>query len=167
MLKTIACAVMLLLTTLIFAQGPGMGMRRMGAPNGQPPDPQAMAQMQVNMLAAQLSLTDSQKATALTIFTNSQKDSQTIQSALRTAQESLSAAVKKNDAATIDSLAFTIGTATGQLTAVQSKAQAAFYAILTADQQALYDKMPPGGPGGGRGGRGPMGPPPGAGGPVQ
>jgi Spy/CpxP family protein refolding chaperone len=143
-----------LFAALGFAQG--RGMRPMDTSNGQAPDPAAMVQMQVNMLAARLNLTDSQKAAALTIFTNSQTASQTIQSALQTARQSLSAAIKKNDTATIDQLSLTIGNATAQLTAIQSKAEAAFYAILTADQQALYDKMPPGGRGGGRGG--PMGP---------
>jgi hypothetical protein len=73
---------------------------------------------------------------------------------------SLSDAVKKNQTAVIDNLAFQIGTYEGQLTAVDSKAEAAFYAILTADQQAIYNTMPRGGPGGPGGpmGRGRGGP---------
>ena len=120
-----------------------------------PPDPQTMIQMRVDFLATQLSLTDDQKAKATTIFTNAFTASQTIRSNLQTARESLFSAVKKNDTAAIDQLAATMGSLTGQLTAIESKADAAFYAILTTDQQAKYDEMPRGGPGGGPG---PMGP---------
>jgi len=56
-------------------------------------------------------------------------------------------AVKKNDTAAIDQLSATIGTETGQLSAIQNKADAAFYAILTPDQQAKYDKAGPRGRG--------------------
>jgi hypothetical protein len=51
------------------------------------------------------------------------------------------------------------------MTAIDSKAEAAIYAILTGEQQANYRGMPggggPGGPGGGGGGFDPsrMGPP--------
>jgi hypothetical protein len=48
----------------------------------------------------------------------------------------------------------------GQLTAITAKAEAAFYAILTTDQQKIYATLPQGGRGGPGG---PMGPPPGAG----
>src|SRR5215467_2203277 len=56
-----------LTATLAFAQAPT------------PPDPATQAQMRVNMLASQLSLTDAQKASALTIFTNAYTSMQTIQ----------------------------------------------------------------------------------------
>jgi hypothetical protein len=53
-------------------------------------------------------------------------------------------------------LAAASGTLDGQLTAINSKAEAAFYAILTADQQTKFVSIPRRGPGG------PGGPPPGA-----
>ena len=128
---------------------------------GTAPTPATQAQMRVNRLAAELSLTDAQKTTALSIFSTAYTNAATIQTNLRTAQTSLRDAVKANNTATIDSLAATIGTATGQLSAIKSKADAAFYAILTTDQKALYDARPaggrgPGGPGGGPGGAGGM-----------
>ena len=69
--------------------------------------------------------------------------------------------MKANNAATIDQLAATIGTATGQLASINGKADAAFYAILTTDQKAIFDSHPaggrgPGGFGGGPGGGGGM-----------
>jgi Spy/CpxP family protein refolding chaperone len=113
-----------------------------------PPDPATMAQMRVNMLASQLNLTDAQKTSALSIFTTAFTSEQTIQTSLQTNRTALVDAVKKNDTAAIDQLSATAGTLSGQLTAINSKADAAFYATLTADQKTLYDAMPHGGPGG-------------------
>lgn len=146
----IACMATAFSTALVCAQGPGPGGRR-----GAPPDPQTMIAMRVNYMAELLNLTDAQKAKATTIFTDAHTASQPIQSSLQTTRQSLAQAVKKDDTAAIDQLAATLGTATGQLVAISSKADAAFYATLTADQQTKYDQMPRGGPGGGPG---PMGP---------
>ena len=121
-----------------FAQGRG----------GTPPDPQTIIQMRVNRLATQLSLTDAQKTSATTIFTDALNAGQSIQAELRTNRQALSDAVKKNDIGAISTLSVTTGVLTGQLTAINSKADAAFYAILTPDQQAKYDSQPHGGPGG-------------------
>lgn len=126
------------------AQGPGT-----------PPDPATMVARHVNMLAAQLSLTDAQKTAATTIFTNAFTASESIRSSLQTNRASLETAVQKNDTAAIDQLAAAAGTLQGQLMSINSKADAAFYAILTATQKTAYDAMPHGGPGG-PGGPGPM-----------
>jgi len=120
-----------------------------------PPSPATMAQMRVNQLAQSLNLTDAQKASALSIFTTAITNAQTIQTTLRTNQQSIADAVKKNDTATIDSLAAASGVLQGKALDINAKADAAFYAILTADQKAIYDAMPHGGPGGGGPGRGP------------
>jgi Spy/CpxP family protein refolding chaperone len=155
---TLLCAAAALAGTVAFAQN--MRPRDSAAA----PDQTAMITMRVNMLAAQLNLTDAQKAQAITIFANANTASQTIRTSQQTNQQSLAAAVKTNAIGTIDSLSFTIGGLQGQLTAIDSKAEAAFYAILTTDQKTLYDAMPHGGPGGrggpggpGGGGRGMMG----------
>ena len=145
-------------TALVFAQSP----RRRNT-EGTPPDPQTMIERRVNFLAKMLDLTDAQKASATSIFTNAYTASQSVHTSLQTNRQSLSEAVKKNDTAAIESLSEKIGALTGQLTAIESKADAAFYATLTADQQAKYDEMPrmgPGAPGGrmGPGGFGPQGP---------
>lgn len=134
---------------LVFAQG--------GRPHpqgGTPPDPQTMIQNRVDHLATLLTLTDAQKTQATTVFTNAFTSSQNLQTSLRTARESLPAAVKANNPVSIDTIAASIGTLTGQLTAIQSKADAAFYSLLTADQRTKYDSLPHGGPGG-FGGHGP------------
>jgi Spy/CpxP family protein refolding chaperone len=130
---------------------------------GTAPTPATRAQMRVNRLAAQLGLTDAQKTTALSIFTTAYTNAETPQTNLQTARTSLAAAVKANNTASIDQLSTQIGTLSGQMTAIDAKADAAFYAILTADQKTLFDAHPsggrgPGGPGGpGGGGMGPRG----------
>ncbi len=116
--------------------------------------------MRVNMLSSQLSLTDAQKASALTIYTAAFTSDQSLQTNAQTARQSITTAIQNNDAATIDQASTTLGTIVGQLTAINGKADAAFYALLTSSQQAVYNSMPHGGPGG-PGGPGPM--PPGAG----
>jgi Spy/CpxP family protein refolding chaperone len=131
-------------------QGPPM--------DGNPPDPQAMINRRVDFLATMLNLTDTQKTKAIAIFTDAHTSSQSVRSNLRTNHDALADAVKKNDTAAIDTLALTAGTLVGQLTAIESKADAAFYAILTPDQQTKYDAMPHRGPGGPGGPGGPMGP---------
>jgi Spy/CpxP family protein refolding chaperone len=125
-----------------------------------PPDPQAMLQMRVDRIGTVLGLTESQKANAVSILTSAHSSALNIQTNLQTNRESLDQAVKNNDTATIDALAATLGNLQGQLTAIHSKAEAAFYALLTTDQKTKYDSMPhlfgPGGFGGpgGRGGFG-------------
>jgi Spy/CpxP family protein refolding chaperone len=117
-----------------------------------------MIQMRVSHLTVLLSLTSAQQTQATTIFTNALTASQSVQSSLHTDRDTLATAVKANNTAAIDQVSVTIGTLQGQLTAINAKSDAAFYAILTPDQQAKYDAMPHGGPGGGFGppGPGPM-----------
>jgi Spy/CpxP family protein refolding chaperone len=127
---------------LAFAQGPR------GPRDGNPPDPATRVQMRVDMLAQRLGLTDAQKAQATTIFTNAATAETTVQTSMRTARTALSDAVKANNSNAIDQAATTIGTLTGQMASIQGKADAAFYAILTPDQQSKFDTTRgPGGPG--------------------
>jgi Spy/CpxP family protein refolding chaperone len=131
---------LLLLTASAFAQGPG-----------NPPNPAG----QLARLTTLLNLTAAQQTQATAIFTSEQAAVAPIQTEVQTAHTSLTAAVKSNQTATIDTLATQLGTYEGQLAAIRSKAQAAFYALLTADQQAKYDSLHgPGGPGGRPGFRG-------------
>ncbi len=110
-----------------------------------------MIQHRVEQLTTLLGLTTAQQAQATAIFTNALTASQTVQSSMHTDRDSLAAAIKANNTATIDQVSAAIGTLQGQLTAINAKADAAFYAILTPDQQAKYDALPHFGPGGGFG----------------
>jgi Spy/CpxP family protein refolding chaperone len=124
---------------------------------GTPPDAATMVQNQVARLTTLLSLTTAQAAQATTIFTNAQTAITPLRTNLSTDHDSLQTAVKSNATSTIDTVAANIGLLTGQIQAIQSKANAAFYAILTADQQAKFDQIGVGGFGPGP--RGPHPPP--------
>jgi Spy/CpxP family protein refolding chaperone len=126
-----------------------------------PPDPATMVQMRVAMLTSLLGLTDAQQTQATTIFTNAVTAAQAVQINEHTARQSLLTAIQSNDTASIDTLSQTIGGLVGQVIGINAKANAAFYAILTADQQTKYNTLPPGfgmGPGGPGGLGGPGGP---------
>jgi len=110
---------------------------------GAPPDPATMVQNQVTRLTALLSLTTAQAAQATTIFTNAANAVTPIQTTLNTDRQSLDTAIEGNATATIDQLSSMIGGLMGQTTAIQSKAQAAFYATLTADQQSKLNALGP------------------------
>ncbi len=121
-----------------------------------PPDPATVVQNKVERLTALLSLTPAQVTQATTIFTNAQNAVTPLHTSLETYWTSMQTAVKSNATAAIDQLSTSIGTVTGQITALQNKADAAFYAILTPDQQTKLNSSPGfGGPGRGMGPGGP------------
>jgi Spy/CpxP family protein refolding chaperone len=132
-----------------------------------PPDPATMIANQLAPLTTLLDLTTSQASQAGTIFTNAQSAISTLQTTLNTYQTSLTTAIEGNDTSTIDTLAAEIGTAQGQILDARAKAEALFYAILTATQQAKVQTLGLGILGGGPGGFGGPGPggPGGPGGP--
>jgi Spy/CpxP family protein refolding chaperone len=125
-----------------------------------PPDPATIVAHRVARLTKLLDLNTTQAGTATTIFTNSLAAVTPLETSLSTDRQSLAAAVKSNDTATIESLATSIGTVTGQIIAIQNKADAAFYAILSPTQQTTLNQSKGAGGHGGFG-RGSGGPPPG------
>jgi Spy/CpxP family protein refolding chaperone len=147
--------------------GPAFGQFHIGAANtsGSPPaapDPATMIANEVTRLTTLLDLTTSQASQATTIFTNAQTTISALQTTLSGYQTSMTTAIEANDTTTIDTLAGEIGTAQGQVVDARAKAAAAFYAILTANQQAKVQTLGlgilgGGGPGG-FGGPGPGGP---------
>ena len=122
------------------------------------PDPATMVANQVARLTKLLNLSSAQQAQATTIFTNASTAITPLQTSLQTAQQALPAAVKSNSTLTIDQLSSSIGSVTGQIVDLQNRADAAFYAILTSDQQTTLSQTSfpngPGFPGPGFGGPG-------------
>jgi Spy/CpxP family protein refolding chaperone len=114
-------------------------------------------QTRVDHLATALNLTDAQKTKAVPIYTDALNASSSLEASMHDNRQALADAVKKNDTGAITTLSATSGNLSGQLTAINAKADAAFYAILTADQQTKYDSMRHGGPGGPGGHAGPNG----------
>jgi Spy/CpxP family protein refolding chaperone len=157
-LKFQLCAVALLAGALLRGQT---------APTSSP----AMAEWRVNHLTSVLSLTAAQQTQAKTIFGNEATSNSNLRASMEASHKALEAAVEANDTATIATQAAQIGTLTAQETQARATADAAFYSILNADQQAKYKEMLSHGPGGrgpggrgpgrGFGGDGPMPPPPG------
>jgi Spy/CpxP family protein refolding chaperone len=139
---------------LVLAQPPAGGRARGFARANM--DPAAQLDRRINMLTARLGLTDSQKQQTTKIYTDAQTASQPLAADQIQNRVSLAAAVKKNDTAAINQLAASIGENEGKLTAIRSKADAAFYALLTPAQQVTYsqqmERMHNGGFGPGRGG---------------
>lgn len=118
---------LLLSSALVFAQG-----------RGNPPDPATFVQHRVDRLTTLLSLNSTQQQQATTIFTNAATAENSLRTSLKTAHQSLQEAVQKNDSASIDQASATIGNLTAQMTSAQAKADAAFYQILTPDQQTKF-----------------------------
>src|SRR5207245_1323478 len=152
--KLTACAAVLAATL--------MGQRSFGVlTSGSAPDPATMVANKVARLTTLLTLTSAQQSQATTIFTSALTAIAPLRTSEATAHDALPAAVKSNPSSTIDQLSATIGSLTGQIIAIPNKADAAFYAILTADQQTKLSETNflngPGGfgPGPGFGGRGP------------
>jgi len=128
-----------------------------------PPDPATMAQNQVARLTQLLTLNTTQAAQATTIFTSALTSASTLQTTLKNDRTTLETAITTNATSIIDQVSQNIGVLDGQITAIQAKADAAFYAILNSDQQTKFKDAGLGGRGGlggpgGFGGRGPGGP---------
>ncbi len=121
-----------------------------------PPTPAQMVANKVARLTTLLTLTATQQAQATTIFTTEQTALSTVGASMKTARTTLQSDVQSNNAAGISAQASQIGALTTQEVEATATANAAFYAILTAEQQLKYNTL--GGPGGnGRGGFGPRG----------
>jgi len=120
----------LLLSATALAQGP-----RGNGPGG----PRAN---RIDFLATVLGLTDAQKAQATEIFQAAETASSSLRETHATQRTALNDAAKSNAAdAVIDQLAATLGTTSGQLAAIQTKAFAKFYALLTTEQRTKLDEL--------------------------
>jgi Spy/CpxP family protein refolding chaperone len=107
----------------------------------QPPDPAARIQDHVNFMTTVLSLTPAQQQQATTIFTNAANSEKTLHDQMKTAHDALKTAIQKNDTASIDQSAATIGNLTTQMVSAHAKAEAAFNQTLTPDQQAKMSQL--------------------------
>jgi Spy/CpxP family protein refolding chaperone len=123
-------------TSLLFAQDSGAP----GTPPA-PPNPAQMAAHHISRLSTLLNLNASQHAQASTIFKDQHAGMSGIFSSMRAARTALQAAIENNDVSAISAQAAQIGSLTTQEVENRAKAEAAFYAILTPDQQAKYKQL--------------------------
>ena len=122
----------LLFSAALFAQGRGGHGPGPGGPRGN----------RIDFLATVLSLTDAQKTQATAIFEAAETASTTLRETQALQRTALNDAAKSNAAdAAIDQLAATLGATSGQLTAIQTKAFAKFYALLTTEQRTKLDEL--------------------------
>ena len=103
--------------------------------------PDRHAQHHLAMPTKHLDLTAAQQQQATTIFSNAAAAQTNIHNNMKTAHESLATAIKSNDTGAIEQAANTIGSLTAQMVSSHAKAQAAFFQILTPDQQAKMTQM--------------------------
>lgn len=89
----------------------------------------------INSLSALLSLSASQQQMAQVIFANAGSANTSLHASLKAARKALSQAVRNNDNGGISQAAGALGQLTGQHAANGALANAAFFQILTADQQ--------------------------------
>jgi Spy/CpxP family protein refolding chaperone len=90
-----------------------------------------------------LDLNSTQQASATTIFTTEQTALATLRTSMQTARTALQTAITSNDTAAIGTDAAQIGALNGREVLAQATASAAFYSILTADQQTKYGTLAP------------------------
>lgn len=96
----------------------------------------------LDYLAGYLTLTDAQKTQAKTIFDAAQTAGESARGSLTAAEEALRTAVKANRAdSELDRLAAAIGVIQGQMAGIRAKADAKFYALLTAEQKTKFDAL--------------------------
>lgn len=100
-----------------------------------------MAQMIVQRYSMVLGLSSTQGEEAVTIFTTEETTEATIRTAEQTAEKSLLTAIEGNDSSTIATVAATLGGLRGQEIHAQATAEAAFYAILTTEQQTRFAQV--------------------------
>lgn len=104
---------------------------------------QSWAQRRVQMYGSRLNLSDAQKQQALSIFTAADQSAEPLDERLGQARRALRDAARRNATpAEIDQLAAALGALSGQVAAIQAKADAAFYALLAADQKEKLDQRP-------------------------
>ena len=113
----------------------------MPAQTPSPPSAEEMAEHQVKTLTALLNLTSGQQEQANEIYRSAAKAEQTWIAAEKKAREALRAAARNNDASTIDHVSAALGQSMARTTSIRAKADAAFYQILTSEQQGRLSDL--------------------------
>lgn len=112
---------------------------------------ESFAERRVMEYTRRYELTESQRAQALTIFKDSDREAEPLEDRLEQAHRALRDATRRSASnAELDQLAATVGNLTGQLAAINAKADTAFFNTLTAKQREATQRGP----------RGHKGPPP-------
>jgi Spy/CpxP family protein refolding chaperone len=106
-----------------------------------PPSAGEIAQHKVKTLTALLNLTSAQQQQAQAIYGSAAQSEQTLLEGEKEAREALRAAVRNDDTSAIDQVAAALGQSMAENTSIRAKADAAFYQILTAEQQSKLSDL--------------------------
>lgn len=119
--------------------------QRHGGPPPPPPKRGSFAEWRVQDFTRRFELSDSQRDQALGIFREADKEAQPLEVKLEQANRALREATRRNAShSEIDQLAATVGTLTGQLAAINAKAETAFYNTLSSKQREAIPRGPRG-----------------------
>jgi Spy/CpxP family protein refolding chaperone len=130
--RRFALSAMTLLLAIPVLALPGPGRAR-GGPGGA---------RNLDFLAGYLSLSDTQKTQAKAIFDAAETASETVRGQLTSANDALKAGVKAGKSESeLDVLAAAVGVLQGRGVGIRAKAEAKFYALLTAEQKTKYDEL--------------------------
>ena len=111
------------------------------------------AREMVDQMAVRFALSESQKQQALVVYMKVEEDSQPLEKKISEQRLALREAVKNNSPEwQIDQMSGAVGSLVAQLTAIETKGETRFYALLSAEQRQKWD-LPFRGPGRGPGGR--------------
>lgn len=88
-----------------------------------------------------LDLTDAQKQTAKTLFESARSQAEPVIAQLKQGHEEISAAVKSNNTAALDTLSARQGALIGQVIAIHTKTFGQFYTQLTPAQKEKAEKI--------------------------
>lgn len=95
----------------------------------------------LSSLNALLGLNSAQQQQAAAIFSSAVAVEAGIRSDMKLTRQSLTTAIRNNDTAGINQLSATLGNLHAQMTAGGATANAAFFQILTADQQSMLTQF--------------------------
>ena len=121
----------------------GASVQAQQGPQGPPPppDPATRVQRRVEYFAAALKLSAAQQRQAAAIFSDADANAAAVREQLQTAHQNLRAAERENKPEQVDDLASKIGNLVARLTALQAKADMAFYQLLSPAQQSKLGEM--------------------------
>lgn len=122
------------------AFGGGQGGGSNSGPT-QTTDPATLAARQVSFLTQLLTLTTGQQTQATAYFTAAITANQALATQETTARTALLTAIKANNTTNITAQATALGNIEAQEISNTAKADAAFYALLTADQKTKLDSL--------------------------
>jgi len=101
----------------------------------------AKAAKYLSSLNALLGLTSTQYQQAEVIFAGAVNAQAGIRSNMKFTRQGLTTAIRNNDSAGISQLSAALGNLTGQQTAIGANANAAFFQLLTTDQQNMLTQI--------------------------